>query len=260
MSSRCTHAGSPQGFLTRRNLDVFRLVSVWLTNAIDRIVKEARSDPVLRPTGSWPGSNRERIGGVIAPLTITRRCRPVQGAFEQLTPAVVSAIGFVREARAIVPPGIAPVNALDRLFPEFPEGCREVIPDYSSELATRARFRFGGISGRGGPVDGKKSENHTSSGRRASIPASHFRTGDNRPFRHSPSGWARPGVGHPGSDRRVKSDCWRAPSSNDVRRREARNADRTTRTGPFRPAAAAASPGHPPLLISPRRSPARQPG
>jgi hypothetical protein len=38
MSSRGTHAGFPQGFLTRRNLISSRCV--WLTNTIDRIVKE----------------------------------------------------------------------------------------------------------------------------------------------------------------------------------------------------------------------------
>jgi hypothetical protein len=41
-----SHAGSPQGFLTRRILPSSRCV--WLTNAIDRIVKESDPTTVLR--------------------------------------------------------------------------------------------------------------------------------------------------------------------------------------------------------------------
>jgi hypothetical protein len=35
-----SHAGFPQGFTNTTNLNLSRLLFVWLTNAIDRIVKE----------------------------------------------------------------------------------------------------------------------------------------------------------------------------------------------------------------------------
>jgi hypothetical protein len=50
-----SHAGSPQGFLTRRNLISSRCV--WLTNAIDRIVKESGT-AFPGHTGSTPGSRK----------------------------------------------------------------------------------------------------------------------------------------------------------------------------------------------------------
>ena len=99
MSSRRTHAGFPQGFLTRRNLTYF--VSLCLADECYRPncqrIESAPGSTCGLSAGFEPGTRNR------APLTITRRCRPVQGAFEQLTPAVVSAIGFVREAKAIVP-------------------------------------------------------------------------------------------------------------------------------------------------------------
>src|SRR5262249_37723695 len=66
-----SHAASPQGFLTRRILPSSRCV--WLTNAIDRIVKEAGPTDLTRPdqAGFAPGV------GQFASITFTRRCRPV---------------------------------------------------------------------------------------------------------------------------------------------------------------------------------------
>jgi hypothetical protein len=75
MSSRCTHAGSPQGFLTRRNLDYLVSFCVWLTNAIDRIVKEAIPAAVLRP-GPPPGSQPPSgIAPRSRPLDAVGRCK-----------------------------------------------------------------------------------------------------------------------------------------------------------------------------------------
>jgi hypothetical protein len=112
MSSRRSHAGSPQGFLTRRNLISSR---VWLTNAIDRIVKESHPTPVLR-SSSWLGS---KTGiGLLAPLVITRRHRPESGAFQQLTPAVFSH-RFHSRGKSNITPEIARVNSPLRNFPEF---------------------------------------------------------------------------------------------------------------------------------------------
>jgi hypothetical protein len=80
-----SHAGSPQGFLTRRILISSRCV--WLTNAIDRIVKESGSTTVLR-SSIEAGSEESSI--FFASLKSTRRHRPESGAFQQLTPAVFS--------------------------------------------------------------------------------------------------------------------------------------------------------------------------
>ena len=80
-----SHAGFPQGSLTRRFSSY--LVSYWLTNAIDRIVKEhARtSNQELRQT--IPARPHTTCGGV-ASLSSTDAIGRCKAAFEQLAPAV----------------------------------------------------------------------------------------------------------------------------------------------------------------------------
>ena len=79
-----SHAGFPQGLLTRRFSSY--LVSYWLTNAIDRIVKETptrRTEDCTRNTSTTSHDLRRRCFALIH-----RRHRPVQCHIEQLAPAV----------------------------------------------------------------------------------------------------------------------------------------------------------------------------
>jgi len=100
MSSRCPHAGFPQGFLTRRNLISSR---VWLTNAIDRIVKECkavrprpwrfgrRTRRAEGPSVNWPSlDHRDSM------LAAGVRCRC------DILPGRRSGIRFLGEAEAIL--------------------------------------------------------------------------------------------------------------------------------------------------------------
>ena len=101
MSSRSPHAGFPQGFLTRRNLISSR---VWLTNAIDRIVKECKAD---RPSPWESGHREERVPGpsVNGPSLDHRDSMLAAGVGCRcdILPGRCSGIRFLGEAKAILP-------------------------------------------------------------------------------------------------------------------------------------------------------------
>lgn len=100
MSSQGPHAGFPQGFLTRRNLISSRF---WLTNAIDRIVKESKA---VRPRPWRSGRREKRLSGPSvnwpsldhrdSMLAAGVRCRC------DILPGRCSGIRFLGEAKAIL--------------------------------------------------------------------------------------------------------------------------------------------------------------
>jgi hypothetical protein len=97
-----SHAGFPQGFMTRRILSGYLSLRLWLTNAIDRIVKEPKRRPGMRPDSALCFS------------PIHRYHRPVQASRRAARPAVVRR----RLLRSNVnnSPKNSKVNSLARIF------------------------------------------------------------------------------------------------------------------------------------------------
>ena len=108
-----SHAGFPQGLLTRRFSSY--LVSYWLTNAIDRIVKET-TPRRTRDAPELPARPLTTCGGGCFAL-IHRRHRPVQGCIIAARPGRRLTM-VVSEAKAILTRKAPRSTPLSNFFPQ----------------------------------------------------------------------------------------------------------------------------------------------